>query len=84
MAPRCRRWLLALALLWAQPAWLAPRRLALRLGGITALWGAGAAGAGAQEFGAPGRKVPLDRPWALDRPEMLVTCWGHMLGAGNW
>jgi len=68
MAPRCRRWLLAIALLWAQPAWLAPRRLALRLGGITALWGAGA-GAGAQEFGAPGRKVPLDQP------EMLVKCW---------
>eukprot|EP00435_Cladocopium_sp_Y103_P069926 s348_g34.t1 len=53
---RGRRWLLAIsALLWAQPAWLAPRRTALRLAGIsTALWGASCE---AEEFGAPGRKV---------------------------
>ena len=55
-SPRCR-WMLALALLWVQPAWLAlPRRLAVRLAGITALWGGTCY---AQEFGAPGRKVPL-------------------------
>ena len=73
--PRYRcRWLLGFALLAPAPAWLAPRRLALRLlAGSTASISVGCT---AQELGDPGRKVSLGEAGEPGEPGEVL---GNML-----